>query len=61
MSDSDLRPPRSCGLDSCREERNQLLAEMADIESKMMEEISTVRAEGVQLATAFSRRAQVIT
>ena len=61
MSDLDLWPPRSCALDSCREERKKLLAEAAAIENRMTAEIVTVRAEGVQLATAFSRRAQVIT
>ena len=60
MSDSDSWPPRSCTLDSCREERKELRAEAAAIESRMTEEIVTVREEGVQLATAFSRRAQVI-
>ena len=61
MSESDLWPPRSCALDSCRLEREELMAEAAAIESRMTAEIANVRAEGVQLATAFSRRAQVIT
>ena len=60
MSDSDSWPPRSCALDSCRKERNELLAEVTAIESRMTAEIVTVREVGVQLATAFSRRAQVI-
>ena len=60
MSDSDSWPPRSCTLASCREERIELRAEAATIESRVIAEIATVREEGVQLATAFSRRAQVI-
>ena len=61
MTESDLWPPRSCTLNSCREERRELWAEAAAIESRMTEEMVTVREEGLQLATTFSRRAQVIT
>jgi hypothetical protein len=60
MSDSDSWPPRSCALDSCRKERNELRAEVTAIENRMTAEIVTVREEGVHLATSFSRRAQVI-
>ena len=60
-SDTESWPPRACSLAMCREEREELRAEGIVMETMMAADMAAFREESGQLATAWSRRAQVIT